>query len=81
MFDVPAFAALRSDGRSDDGDEMMDDKKYRRGDLVTYEVVGGTVICTVLTVGPRLMQIEMADGTKRLVHPRSVKPYMEAQQK
>jgi hypothetical protein len=49
--------------------------KYKRGQLVAYEVIGGPIICTVIKVGPRLMQIEMGDGTRRTVHPRSVEPF------
>lgn len=51
--------------------------KYKRGDLVVYEVIGGPIICSVVKIGPRLMQIEMSDGTRRTVHPRSIEPFID----
>lgn len=42
------------------------------GDEVLYEVVSGDLLCTVVHIGPRLIQIQLPEGQRRLVARRSI---------
>jgi len=44
------------------------------GDEVLYEVVTGDLLCTVVKVGSRLIRIQLPDGQRRTVSPRTVLP-------
>jgi len=48
--------------------------KLEIGDEVLYETVAGDLLCTVMSVGGRLIRIQLPDGQLRTVSPKNVLP-------